>query len=176
MDQRILSPLLYLASRRVAFGGRLLSVGRGHRAMLTPMLILFGCPSNTVVPAILSSEIGIGVFTTILNRRAGNIRLARGEPHRQALLVLSVCSLVGSVVAVTVVAKPSQKCVNLYVGLAIVPVDLILATGWGSTRGFSMRRVVILGTVAPFNKGISGGYTPLLTCGQILSGSVRREQ
>jgi len=146
-------------------------VGGGHGTMLTPVLILLGFPSRTVVPAILLSEVGIGILSTILNHRAGNIRLARGEQHRRVLIVLSVCSLVGSVVAVTAAVRLPQRWVNLYIGLVIVAVGLLVATGWRSARGFSMRRIVVLGTVAAFNKGISGGgYGPLLTGGQVLSG------
>ncbi len=146
-------------------------VGGGHGTMLTPTLVLLGFPSKMVVPAILLSEIGIGILAGILHRRAGNIRLARGEQHRRVLLVLSACSLVGSVIAVTAAVKLPQRWVNLYIGLMIVAVGLLLATGWRSTRGFSMRRIIVLGTVAAFNKGISGGgYGPLLTGGQVLSG------
>ncbi|MBN1508192.1 MAG: sulfite exporter TauE/SafE family protein [Sedimentisphaerales bacterium] len=146
-------------------------VGGGHGTMLTPTLILLGFPSKMVVPAILLSEIGIGILAAILHRRAGNIRLARGEQHRRVLLVLSACSLVGSIIAVTAAVKLPQRWVNLYIGLMIVAVGLLLATGWRSRRGFSMRRIIVLGTVAAFNKGISGGgYGPLLTGGQVLSG------
>jgi uncharacterized protein len=146
-------------------------VGGGHGTMLTPMLILLGFRSQMVVPAILLSEIGIGIVSTILNHRAGNIRLARGEQHRRVLLVLSVCSLVGSVVAVTAAVKLPSRWVNLYIGLVIVAVGLLVGTGWRSSAGFSMKRIVVLGTVAAFNKGLSGGgYGPLLTGGQVLSG------
>ncbi len=146
-------------------------VGGGHGTLLTPMLILLGFPSRMVVPAILLSEVGIGILATILNHRAGNIRLARGEQHRRVLLVLSICSLVGSVVAVTAAVKLPQRWVNLYIGLVIVAVGLLVVTQWRSARGFSMKRIVVLGTVAAFNKGISGGgYGPLLTAGQVLSG------
>ena len=145
--------------------------GGGHGTMLTPMLVLLGFSSRAVVPAILSSEVVIGIFATILNHRAGNIRLARGEQHRRVLMVLSVCSLVGSVVAVAAAVRLPQRWVHLYIGLVIVAVGLLVATRWRSARGFSMRRIVVLGTVAAFNKGISGGgYGPLLTAGQVLSG------
>ncbi len=146
-------------------------VGGGHGTMLTPMLILLGFPSKMVVPGVLLSEIGIGILATILNCRAGHIRLARGEQHRRVLIVLSACSLVGSTMAVTAAVKLPQRWVSLYIGLVIVAVGLLLATGWRSSRGFSMRRIVVLGTVAAFNKGIAGGgYGPLLTGGQVLSG------
>jgi len=150
-------------------------VGGGHGTLLTPVLILLGFPSMMVVPAILLSEIGIGILATILNYRVGNIRLARGEQHRRVLLVLSVCSLVGSIVAVTLAVKLPPRWVNLYVGLVIVAVGLLLVTRRRSAPRFSMKRIVILGTIAAFNKGISGGgYGPLLTSGQVLSGVCER--
>ena len=60
-------------------------VGGGHGTLLTPILILFGFRSTVVVPAVLLSEIGIGILATILNHRAGNIRLAQGEQSVGAL-------------------------------------------------------------------------------------------
>jgi hypothetical protein len=145
-------------------------VGGGHGTILTPILILLGFPPAMVVPAILLSEIGIGVLSVILNHRAGNIRLARGEHHRQVLLVLAAGSLIGSVIAVTAAVKLPAQWVNLYIGLVIVAVGLLLLKK--PTFGeISMKRIMALGTIAAFNKSLSGGgYGPLLTSGQVLSG------
>jgi uncharacterized membrane protein YfcA len=124
-----------------------------------------------VVPAVLLSEIAIGILATILNHRAGNIRLAQGEQHRRVLLVLAACSLVGSFIAVTVAMQAPPKWVNAYIGMMIMAVGVLLLAGRGIPRKFSMRRIAVLGTIAAFNKGLSGGgYGPLLTSGQILSG------
>jgi len=145
-------------------------VGGGHGTILTPILILLGFPPSMVVPAILLSEIGIGILSVILNHRAGNIRLARGEHHRQVLLVLAAASLVGSVIAVTAAVKLPAHWVNLYIGLVIIAVGLLLMKkpAFGEV---SMKRIMMLGTIAAFNKSISGGgYGPLLTSGQVLSG------
>ena len=146
-------------------------VGGGHGTLLTPVLILLGFTAPMVVPAGLLSEIAIGILATILNHRAGNIRLARGEQHRRVLLVLAACSLVGSFIAVTAAVHAPPRWVNAYIGLMIIAVGVLLLAGRGIPRKFSMRRIAVLGTIAAFNKGLSGGgYGPLLTSGQILSG------
>ena len=146
-------------------------VGGGHGTLLTPILILLGFPATMVVPAILLSEIGIGILATIMNHRAGNIHLAQDGQHRRVLMVLAVCSVVGSVVAVTAAMKLPARWVNLYIGLVVVAVGLLLLTGRRLGREFSMKRVAVVGTIAAFNKAISGGgYGPLLTSGQVLSG------
>jgi uncharacterized membrane protein YfcA len=146
-------------------------VGGGHGTLLTPVLILLGFTAAMVVPAVLLSEICIGILATILNHRAGNIRLAQGEQHRRVLLVLAVSSLVGSLIAVTVAVQAPPNWVNAYIGVVIMAVGILLLVGRGIPREFSMRRIAVLGTVAAFNKGLSGGgYGPLLTSGQILSG------
>jgi len=146
-------------------------VGGGHGTLLTPVLILLGFQARMVVPAVLLSEIGIGILATILNHRAGNIRLARGEQHRRVLFVLAVCSLVGSFIAVTFAMEAPPKWVNAYIGVIIMAVGILLLVRRGIPRKFSMRRIAVLGTIAAFNKGLSGGgYGPLLTSGQILSG------
>jgi len=146
-------------------------VGGGHGTMLTPILILLGFAATMVVPAVLLSEICIGIVATILNHRVGNIRLSHGEQHRRVLLVLAACSLVGSLIAVTVAVHAPAKWVNAWIGLIIIAVGVLLLVRRGTTGQFSMRRIVVLGTIAAFNKGLSGGgYGPLLTGGQLLSG------
>jgi len=146
-------------------------VGGGHGTLLTPILILLGFPASMAVPAILLSEIGIGILATIMNHRAGNIQLAHGEQHRRVLFLLAGCSFVGSFLAVAASLKLPARAVNLYIGFVIVAVGLLLLTKRSIFRKFSMKRIAVLGVVAAFNKGISGGgYGPLLTSGQILSG------
>lgn len=146
-------------------------VGGGHGTLLTPILILLGFPATMVVPAILLSEICIGILATILNHRVGNIRLGHGEQHRRVLFMLAGCSLVGSVIAVSLAVKAPPKWVNAYIGVIIIAVGLLLLSGRKLFREFSMGRIVVLGTVAAFNKALSGGgYGPLLTSGQIVSG------
>ena len=146
-------------------------VGGGHGTLLTPVLILVGFTAAMVVPAVLLSEIVIGILATILNHRAGNIRLAHGEQHRRVLLVLAACSLVGSFIAVALAVHAPPKWVNAYIGLMIMAVGILLLVGRRTPHEFSMRRIAVLGTIAAFNKGLSGGgYGPLLTSGQILSG------
>ena len=146
-------------------------VGGGHGTVLTPILILLGFAAAMVVPAVLLSEICIGIVATILNQRVGNIRLSHGEQHRRVLLVLAVCSLVGSFIAVTVAVHAPTKWVNAWIGLIIMAVSVLLLARRGISRELSMRRIAVLGTIAAFNKGLSGGgYGPLLTGGQLLSG------
>jgi hypothetical protein len=146
-------------------------VGGGHGTVLTPILILLGFAAAMVVPAVLLSEICIGVVATVLNHGVGNIRLSRGEQHRRVLLVLAMCSLVGSFIAVTVAVNAPPKWVNAWIGLIIIAVGVLLLAARAVPSEISMRRIALLGTIAAFNKGLSGGgYGPLLTSGQLLSG------
>ena len=146
-------------------------VGGGHGTLLTPILILLGFAATMVASAVLLSEICIGIVATILNHRVGNIRLSHGEQHRRVLLVPAGCSLVGSFIAVTLAVNAPPKWVNAWIGLIIIAVGILLLAGRGIPREFSMRRIAVLGTIAAFNKGLSGGgYGPLLTSGQLLSG------
>jgi hypothetical protein len=146
-------------------------VGGGHGTVLTPILILLGFAAAMVVPAVLLSEICIGVVATVLNHRVGNIRLSRGGQHRRVLLVLAMWSLVGSFIAVTVAVNAPPKWVNAWIGLIIIAVGVLLLAGRAVPGEISMRRIALLGAIAAFNKGLSGGgYGPLLTSGQLLSG------
>lgn len=145
-------------------------VGGGHGTLLTPVLMLVGFPAGMVVPAILLSEIGIGLLSMFLNHRAGNLDLRYGGDHRRVLAILAVCSVIGSAVAVMAVLRLPAKYVNLYIGVVVIGVGLLLLVPRRAAK-VSIPRLITLGIVAAFNKGISGGgYGPLLTSGQVLSG------
>ena len=62
-------------------------------------------------------------------------------------------------------------CVNVYVGVLVLAIGVFTIVMSRRTCRFSWRRIAALGLVASFNKGLSGGgYGPLVTGGQMLSG------
>ena len=61
--------------------------------------------------------------------------------------------------------------VELYIGFIVLSMGVIIIICFDRKFRFSWFKIVSLGTVASFNKGLTGGgYGPLIVSGQMLSG------
>lgn len=147
------------------------SLGMGYGTTLTPLLLFAGFEPLQLVPTILISEVLSGFSSAFFHAEAGNVRLRRGSPHLRAALILSACSLVGVFLGVQLAFSVSKVALTRIIGGIILAAGLSIFIA--SKRGFSYRgwKIVALAFVASFNKSVSGGgYGPLMTSGQVLSG------
>ena len=147
------------------------SLGMGYGTTLTPVLIIMGYQPLFVVPAVLLSEFVTGISSGLLHHNQGNVDLGRGTRARKTAMILAVCSLVGTVIAVFAAVSLPKTIVKSYIGLMILGIGIFILLTRGKTGRFSFKKIIGLGGVAAFNKGISGGgYGPLVTGGQVAFG------
>lgn len=171
------------------------TLGMGYGTTLTPVLLLFGYSPIQVVPAVLLSELITGVLAGFFHHREGNVNvkpettdfsliahqlralgyiesMRRGLPlHLKVALLLTICSFVGTVAAVFIAVNIPKFWVKLYIGCLVLSMGVVIIICLNRNFRFSWKRITSLGLVASFNKGISGGgYGPVVTGGQILSG------
>ena len=187
-----LEPLTGVAISALAFVCEYMdsTLGMGYGTTLTPLLLLMGFRPLSVVPAILLSELLTGGFAGLVHQFAGNVsfdfrpdrshRIAkklgklgyipRSRDSRIAV-ILGACSLVGTVGAVVLAISIPGLWLKLFIGTVVLGMGVLIVLRRNAPPRFSWRRIVGLGIVAAFNKGLSGGgYGPLVTSGQILSG------
>ena len=171
------------------------TLGMGYGTTLTPIFLLVGFSPMQIVPAVLLSELISGILAGFFHHREGNVNF---KPHtREAFnlknmlnplgyiecirksfpkdlkvaLLLASCSIVGTVVAVFVAVSIPKFWLKLYIGCLVLSMGIIILLCLKKEFKFSWKRVTLLGLLASFNKGISGGgYGPLVTSGQILTG------
>lgn len=147
------------------------SLGMGYGTTLTPVLLLGGFAPLQIVPAVLFSEFITGFAAGLLHHRDGNIDLVRDRRAQGTMLLLSSLSVGGALAAVALALRISKFWMTFCIATIIIVVGvLILAT---VRRQLAYRRghILVLGAVAAFNKGLSGGgYGPLVTGGQVVSG------
>ncbi len=147
------------------------SLGMGYGTTLGPVLILLGLPPLEVVPAMLISQLFGGVFGTIFHHRHGNVNLSRGSIHLRVALVLTGFSLIGGVGAGYVALNIPQVYIKMYIGFIVVSMGILVLLFRTRSVKFSWYKMSLLALIASFNKGMSGGgYGPIMTSGQILSG------
>jgi len=147
------------------------SMGMGYGTTLTPLLLLAGLPPMQVVTAVLFSECFTGIAAGLMHHRDGNVDFLRDRRAFGTTLLLLVLTVLGVVAAIFVANRVSKQTLSVIITTIVLAVGVvILATARRQLR-FRPTHIVALGAIAAFNKGISGGgYGPLVTGGQVVSG------
>ncbi len=147
------------------------SLGMGYGTTLTPLLLLLGYEPAEIVPAVLLSECITGVLAGLFHYEFGNIDLSPGSRDLKITLALIGCGVVGMLLAVGVAISVPSWAIKLYIGVLVTSIGLTILVNHRRQTAFSWRRIGGLAWLAAFNKGISGGgYGPVVTGGQVLSG------
>lgn len=165
------------------------TLGMGYGTTLTPVLLLMGYEPMQVVPAILLSELVTGGFAAFAHHKAGNafFNFHNDTEHHivkkmgklgylpksndsKIAYVLGLCSLIGAVGA-AVFAVNLKAYLTPIIGIIVLSMGIIILFKHKTRSRFNWYKVTGLGITAAFNKALSGGgYGPLVTSGQILSG------
>ncbi len=147
------------------------SLGMGYGTTLTPILLAIGYEPLQIIPTILVSEFLSGMSASVFHHRAGNVRFVKKSLDTRVALVLAAGSIVGVIIGVNLAVQIPKFYLKLIIGIIITLAGVII---WiYVNRSFSYKRwkMVSIASVASFNKALSGGgYGPLLTTGQVLSG------
>ena len=166
------------------------TLGMGYGTTLTPLLLLMGFAPMQVVPAILLSQFIAGIFAASMHHGAGNVNFDFKNDHEHEIvkrlgklgyiprskdskvaLVLGSFSIIGVIAAVVVALNLPEFYLKLYIGVLVTAMGILILIKHRAERIFSWKKIIGIGAVASFNKGMSGGgYGPLIVSGQILSG------
>lgn len=147
------------------------SLGMGYGTSLTPLLLLLGFDPLDVVPAVLLSEVVTGLIAAALHQAAGNVSFAPGSTARKAVWVLAGFGGLGSIIGVQVAVRLSPDVLRAYIGVIVLATGILVFFANHMRLRFSWRRLMVVGLVGAFNKGIAGGgYGAVITGGQVLSG------
>ena len=171
------------------------SLGMGYGTILTPFLLLMGFKPLEVVPSVLLSELITGLLAGFTHHRAGNVNfklkstniffivnkikelgfchsLSEGVSlHLRIAILIGICSVAGTLFAVFVAIRLSKFWLVILIGTIIFLMGVVILATINKKFKFSWKRLTLLGLIASFNKGLSGGgYGPIVTGGQLLSG------
>lgn len=147
------------------------SLGMGYGTTLTPLLLIMGYNPLQIVPALLLSELISGLTAAFFHHKFKNVNFNFGTADFKIALVMAGCSIFGTVVAVFIALNLPIFYVKLYIGILVLSMGVLILMTIRRKFRFTWRKITSLGLLASFNKGISGGgYGPIVTSGQILSG------
>lgn len=146
-------------------------LGGGYGTALSPILILMGYKPVEVIPVVLVSQLMTDVVACLVHHKVKNVDLHFKSDHFKIAGTIGAFSLIGVVVSVFVAISVPQWILTLYIGILVIGMGLLMLLAQDKVFRFSWKKILALGTIASFNKGISGGgFGPLLTGGQVLSG------
>lgn len=165
------------------------SLGMGYGSTLTPLLLVAGFLPLQVVPSVLLGQLMGGIVGGFSHHKFGNIKLdfkrdkellkrrLRGLGYIPAshdskvVFVLAICGIAGAVVAVFFAVNIPRIVLETYIGGMILVIGLVILIRRNRKFAFSWKGLVGVGLISAFNKGVSGGgYGPLVTGGQLISG------
>ncbi|MDE1851475.1 MAG: sulfite exporter TauE/SafE family protein [Candidatus Micrarchaeota archaeon] len=147
------------------------SMGMGYGTVGTPVLLLLGFSPKVVVPSILISQFVAASIGAVKHHRFRNMDLTdtKGNDFKLAVLFLAA-GIAGAVVGVYAGVKLPKLYVTTYIGLLVMVMGILAIVKFRFR--FSFLKAGILSLISSFNKTISGGgYGPVLTMGQIISGN-----
>jgi len=168
------------------------SLGMGYGTTLTPVLLIIGFAPLEVVPAVLLGQLVGGLVGGLAHHRLGNISLdfRRDEKIKERLrwlgylprstdskiiFILVVSGVIGALVGVFSAVNISRVALKTYIGAMVLVIGIIIIARRRREGLISWKGLIGVGLVSSFNKGISGGgYGPLVTGGQIISGGEAR--
>ncbi len=148
------------------------SLGMGYGTTLTPILLSIGYEPLQIVPTILLSEFLSGLSASVFHHRAGNVDFtSRKTRHSTIAIVLALGSVFGVIVGVNLAVEIPTFILKLTIGIIITVAGIIIWFFLNHSFAFKKWKMIVIASIASFNKALSGGgYGPLLTSGQILSG------
>ncbi len=133
------------------------SLGMGYGTTLTPILLLTGFVT--------------GLAASLMHHRDGNVDFLRDTRARRTVLWLTALSAIGALAAVFVALSISRFWFGLAITGIILAMGVLILATLRHRIPYRAGSIVAVGAVAAFNKGLSGGgYGPLVTAGQVVSG------
>lgn len=165
------------------------AIGMGYGTALTPLLLIMGFLPLDVVPAVLLGQLVGGIIGGLVHHQLGNIKLdfrrdeilvkkrLRGLGYlpksfdSKVIFILSLSGIVGALVGVFSAINIPEIILKTYIGVMVLGIGIVILVRRNRQSTFSWNGLIGVGLLSSFNKGISGGgYGPLVTGGQIISG------
>jgi uncharacterized membrane protein YfcA len=169
------------------------SMGMMYGTILSPVLIIAGFEPVLVVPSILLSQALGGFTASIFHHRFRNVNLALKTMNPRIIakklyelgciesfkkgttkdFKVSFCvaslGIATTIIAALIAISIPKAVLKTYIGILVVAMGIILVSS--PTFKFSWKKMLAVGVLSAFNKGISGGgFGPVVTSGQMIAG------
>lgn len=147
------------------------TLGMGYGTALTSILLLLDFSPLEIIPAILLTGAIGSLFGGYFHHRFGNVNFSLKDKDFTMIVFLITCGLVGMAAASFLVVRIPEDILKILIGFLIISLGFIVLIRNNKSFKFRWRKLIAMGLIASFCKGISGGgYGSMIVGGQILSG------
>lgn len=145
------------------------ALGMGYGTILSPVLIIMGMDPIIVIPSILLSQAAGGFTASIFHHRFRNVDFHPTSKDSKIVFVITSFGMLATILAAIIAISIPKVVLKTYIGILVLVMGVILLSG--RRFRFEWRRIIGIGVVSAFNKSLTGGgFGPVVTAGQILSG------
>jgi uncharacterized protein len=145
------------------------SLGMGYGTILAPVLLLIGFSPTIAVPAVLLSQAFGGLFASYFHHQFGNVSFESKSKNLKLVVIISGFGIVATILATIVAVNIPIIALKTYIGLLVLAMGILILRNRSFT--FSWKKMIGVGILSAFNKGMSGGgFGPVVTGGQVISG------
>ncbi len=149
------------------------SLGMGYGTILAPVLILMGFSLSLAVPAVLISQAFGGLVASIFHHQLKNVSFKANSKDLKLVMIISGFGIIATILAATIAVNIPKTILKTYIGILVFVMGIIILRNKPFT--FSWKKMIGVGILSAFNKGMSGGgFGPVVTGGQVLSGNDHR--
>ncbi len=170
------------------------SLGMLYGTILSPVLIIMGYDPLVVVPSILFSQAIGGFIASVMHHKLKNVEFRVDKEVMKKLeelgyidsfrkgvsrdlkvvFVVTFAGVLATIIAAFTAINVPKVALKTYIGILVLAMGIILLLR--SKFEFSWKKIVGIGILSAFNKGISGGgFGPVVTSGQLIAGRESKE-
>jgi hypothetical protein len=150
-----------------------LVLGMSYGTILVPTLIIMGYEPLYAVSAVVASQVIGNLVATAFHHNLKNADFRLGSTHSTSAIILGLAGVLGPIVAVAVALNIPTSALKIYIAAmtALMGIMIVISRRRENSYKTSIKKILALGLVAGFNKGLTGGgYGTLMTVGQLLFG------
>lgn len=170
------------------------SLGMMYGTLLSPLLIIMGFEPLVVIPSLLFSQALGGTLAAIFHNRYANANfrpktanlktinkkireLGIAESFKRGFgkdfkiaFIVTILGVLATFFASLVAINIPKSLLKGYIGVLVLVMGVIVLSRF--SFNFTWKKMLGIGILSSFNKGLSGGgFGPVVTCGQVISGN-----
>jgi len=145
------------------------SLGMMYGTILSPVLLIAGFSPLVVVPSILLSQAVSGFIAAIFHHRFQNANFHPKSDDSKTVYIITGLGIIATIISVLIAVNIPKVALKTYIGVLVLAMGILLLAR--SKFNFSWKKIMLIGILSSFNKGLSGGgFGPVVTSGQMISG------
>lgn len=145
------------------------SLGMGYGTILSPVLLILGFDPIIVIPSILLSQAAGGLTASLFHHRFRNVDFNPTSRDSKIVFVVTAFGILATIFAAVIALNIPKIALKTYIGILVLAMGALLLSRINFK--FSWKKIMGVGILSAFNKGLTGGgFGPVVTSGQIISG------